>query len=121
MSNKPNKIEDGLYGQEEAAKYLQAQGMSLIEANFRIPSAEIDLIMKDDDYIVFVEVKYRRDTRYGLPREAIGYHKQKKIKKAALHYIARRRLSNQDFRFDVVELLETGSGLSINHIKDAFW
>ena len=112
-----NNIQAGLHGQDEALKFLTSKGMTLMEANFRAPNAEIDLIMKDGAYIVFTEVKYRSAGKFGLPREAVGLHKQKKIKKAALHYIARHRLQNQDFRFDVVELL----GSEISHIENAFW
>ena len=116
-----NKVEYGRYGQEAAMKFLQAKGMVLLEANFSIPSGEIDLIMRDGEYIVFIEVKYRRNLQYGLPREAIGYRKQQKIKKIALYYIVRHNLQNQDFRFDAMELLETSNGLDINHIENAFW
>ena len=112
-----NKVQTGLLGQNEALKFLLARGMTLKEANFRAPGAEIDLIMKDGLYIVFVEVKYRQKNKFGLPREAVDSRKQKKIKKAALHYIARHSLQNQDFRFDVVELL----GSEVNHIENAFW
>jgi len=116
-----NKIQAGHRGQDAAMKFLQFKGMTLLEANFRIPSGEIDLIMRDGEYIVFIEVKYRRNLEYGLPREAIGYRKQQRIKKTALYYIVRRNLQNQDFRFDAVELLDTSGGLTINHIENAFW
>lgn len=116
-----NKVEIGLAAQKTAMEFLCANGLKLIEANFRTPGAEIDLIMKDGSYVVFVEVKYRQNLKYGLPREAVNAHKQQKIKKAALYYIARHRIKEQDFRFDVVELLESPGGLEINHIENAFW
>jgi len=116
-----NKIQAGHRGQDAAMKFLLSKGMTLLEANFRIPSGEIDLIMRDGEYIVFIEVKYRQNLEYGLPREAIGYRKQQRIKKTALYYIVRRNLQNQDFRFDAVELLDTSGGLTINHIENAFW
>lgn len=115
-----NKVQLGLYGQEEAEKFMKAKGMSLIEANFRAAGGEIDLIMKDGTYVVFVEVKLRRGLQYGLPREAIDMRKQQRIKKAAMHFITRRRLHNNDFRFDAVEVFDTADGLSINHIENAF-
>ena len=117
----PNKIEIGMAAQKTAMEFLRAKGLKLIEANFRTPAAEIDLIMKAGDYIVFVEVKYRQNQKYGFPREAVNTRKQQKIKKAALHYIARRRIKDQDFRFDVVEVLESPGGPEINHIENAFW
>ncbi|MCL2420666.1 MAG: YraN family protein [Defluviitaleaceae bacterium] len=116
-----NKVQAGRYGQDAAVKFLQSKGLTLVEENYRLRSGEIDLIMRDGAYMVFIEVKYRRGLAHGLPREAIGYHKQQKIIKTAMHYIARYRLDNQDFRFDAVELLETADGLAINHIENAFW
>ena len=116
-----NNVQSGHYGQKAAEDFLREKGMTLKEANFKVSRGEIDLIMKDSEYIVFVEVKYRRGLEYGLPREAVNFHKQQQIKKVALHYIARKRLQNQDFRFDVVELLEMDGELQINHIENAFW
>jgi len=118
-----NKVKTGFYGQDVAAKYLQDKGLKLLEANYRVPRAEIDLIMQDGDYIVFVEVKYRRSTSHGLPREAIGTAKQKKILRAAEYYVTRSNNPDQDqaYRFDAVEVLETARGQQINHIENAFW
>ena len=116
-----NKVQTGRYGQDAALKYLQAKKMTLIEANFSVSSGEIDLIMKDEHYIVFIEVKYRRGLAYGFPREAVGFRKQQKIIKTAMHFIARQQLQNQDFRFDAMELIDTPDGLIINHIENAFW
>lgn len=120
-----NNIQAGMRAQKAAEEYLCKNGFSMIEANFRAPNAEIDLIMQDGDYIVFVEVKYRQSLEYGLPREAVGPHKQKQIKKAAMHFIVRNRLTSQDFRFDVVEVLggvgPDLNGMKVNHIENAFW
>jgi len=115
-----NKVETGFYGQDIAQKYLVGKGMDLLETNFRSRQGEIDLIMQDGEYTVFVEVKYRRSLKYGLPREAIGTSKQKKILQAAKYYIY-LKASEQDYRFDVVEVLETGNGIQVNHIENAFW
>ena len=109
----------GRYGQNEAAKFLQTIGMTVMAENFRTRRGEVDLIMADGEYVVFVEVKYRRSLRHGYPREAVGISKQKRIRDAALHFISRNQL-DQDFRFDVVELYEATDGLTINHIKNAF-
>ena len=95
-------------------------GYTLLEENFRAPGGEIDLIMQDEPYIVFVEVKLRRSLHYGLPREAINARKRQSIKTTALQYIASRRLHNTDFRFDVVEVLILADGVQVNHIANAF-
>lgn len=115
-----NNVETGFFGQEIAQNFLCGKGMLLLESNFRMPTAEIDLIMRDGSYIVFVEVKYRKSLKYGLPREAVGIHKQRRIIKAALYYIARHGLQDQCFRFDVLELLETTGCVEVNHIENAF-
>ena len=115
-----NNIKAGFFGQEKAEKFLYAKGMSLIKSNFRVSGGEIDLIMRDGDYIVFIEVKYRKSLKYGLPREAVGKRKQGVIKRIAMHFIARHGLHEQDFRFDVLEILDVPDGLTINHIENAF-
>jgi putative endonuclease len=118
---KRDNADKGRRGQEAAEAYLLGKGHTLIERNFRIRSAEIDLITREGGYVVFVEVKYRQSLRYGYPREAVGSLKQQRIKRCALAYINARRLSEQDFRFDVVEVLEMGGVMEINHIVNAFW
>jgi putative endonuclease len=115
-----NNVQTGFEGQREAERYLAGRGMELLAANFRVPSGEIDLVARDGEYIAFIEVKYRKNTQYGLPREAVDARKQRRIRRTALHYIARKQLDGQDFRFDVIELLETPKGLQINHIENAF-
>jgi len=115
-----NKVKIGEHGQAEAEKYLRAKGLILLEKNYRLRGAEIDLIMRDGEYIAFMEVKYRKSLNYGWPAESINKRKQNKIKFAALHYIAAKQLSNQDFRFDAVELIETSAGLFIKHTENAF-
>ena len=109
----------GKLGEDCAAKFLEAKGYSIIERNFRIRSAEIDIIAKADDVIVFVEVKARSNIRHGLPSEAVTLRKQKKIIEAASVFL-------QDFpdyacRFDVVEVYLTGEHVKeVNHIENAF-
>jgi len=115
-----NKVETGFYGQNIAQKHLIDNGMKLLEANFRTRQGESYLIMQDGEYIVFVEVKYRHSLKYGLPREAISLSKQKKILKTAKYYVS-RSTEAQDYRFDVVEIIETNEALQVNHIENAFW
>jgi len=115
-----NKIETGFYGQDIAQKYLLDKGMTFLEANFRSRQGEIDLVMRDGTYIVFVEVKYRRSLKYGLPREAISTNKQKKILQTARYYVS-RSTSEHDYRFDAVEIIETKEGTQVTHIENAFW
>ncbi len=109
----------GKFGEDVAANFLEDKGYSIVARNFRIRSAEIDIIAKADDVIVFVEVKARSNIRHGLPSEAVTLRKQKKIIEAASIFL-------QDFpdyacRFDVVEVYLTGGRLKeVNHIENAF-
>jgi putative endonuclease len=118
---KRDNAEKGRQGQGVAEGYLLNKGHTILARNFRTRSAEIDLITQDNGYVVFVEVKYRQSLRYGYPREAVGSLKQRRIKNCALAYINMRRLSDCDFRFDVVEVLEMNGQREIIHIENAFW
>ena len=115
-----NKYEKGMHGQQAAEKFLQSNGYQIRNRNYRIKSGEIDLIAQKENTIVFIEVKYRSGLSYGYPREAVGWAKQQKIVRTALHYISTRGLDNQDFRFDVIEVLEQSGHMMINHIENAF-
>ena len=120
MENPTNKHKAGMRGQHEAEQFLRDKGYIVSERNYRIRTGEIDLIAKAEGYIIFIEVKYRRGLSYGYPREAVGRAKQKSILRTALHYISTRGLTNQDFRFDVVEVLEKEGRIFVNHIENAF-
>jgi len=113
-----NKYEAGLYGQKTAEDYLISKGYVILERNFRTRTGEIDIIAREEPsgYIVFAEIKYRADTGYGFPREAVGITKQQKIIETAMHYIAINESDNCDFRFDVIEVL----GKELCHIENAF-
>lgn len=92
--------------------------MLILERNFRSRSGEIDIIAEDGDYLVFVEVKYRRNSDKGGPLAAVGMQKQKKICRVADYYRYIRRVSgNQKLRYDVVAILDD----SVYHIKNAFY
>jgi len=107
-------------GQYEAEKFLLNKGYKILEQNYRIKTGEIDLIAQDGEFIVFIEVKFRSSLSHGLPREAVGSTKQQKIIRTATHYISKRSLDSQDFRFDVVEVLLQNERVLINHIENAF-
>lgn len=111
----------GKFGEDCAAKFLEAEGYTIIARNFRIRSAEIDIIAQIDDVIVFVEVKARSDIRHGLPSEAVNFRKQKKIIRAAGVFLQSENFSDYACRFDVVEVYLRGECVEeINHIENAF-
>ena len=112
-----NNYQKGQAGEKIACEYLSLKGFQIIEQNYRTSFGEIDIIAKDKEYIVFVEVKFRKTLKNGFPREAVGKFKQQNIIKTALSFIEERNLQNVDFRFDVLEIL----GTNIEHIENAFW
>jgi putative endonuclease len=115
-----NKILGDL-GESTACKYLEDIGYSIIERNFSCRAGEIDIIAFEGDTIVFIEVKTRASEAFGMPSEAVSDTKQKKLVKAALYYMQKKKLFNYMSRFDVIEvIMDEESNCQINIIKDAF-
>ena len=112
MSSRSN----GIAGEDDARAFLTNAGSERIESNYRGRFGEIDIIARDGEYTVFIEVKRRTGTRFGLPREAVTASKQKKIILTATEYAAKRGLLDSPLRFDVVEVLPG----TVNVIKGAF-
>ena len=116
-----NKKILGNIGEDAAAKFLEGKGYEIVARNFRIRSAEIDIIAQLDDVIVFVEVKARSSIRHGLPSEAVNLRKQKKIIEAAGVFLQDENFCDCACRFDVVEIFLRGQIVEeINHIENAF-
>lgn len=112
-----NRRQIGKRYEELAAGYLTAQGLHIIEQNYRSPHGEIDLIAFDRGYLVFIEVKYRKDGQMGDPAEAVGYEKQRHIRSAARRYLYDHRYGEETpCRFDVVAIL----GQQIRWFQNAF-
>ncbi len=103
-----------------AAKYLKKAGYKILEKNYRSGGGEIDLIAKDKNTIVFVEVKARKSDRYGHPKEAVTYRKQRKISMTALSYLKETKQENKSARFDVVAMIIKNDKTVIEVIKNAF-
>jgi putative endonuclease len=111
----------GSKGDELAVQYLKKKGYKVIEKNYHCQGGEIDLIAREGDTLVFVEIKARSSLDFGLPQDAVDRFKQKKICRAATAYLAEHRLSEDiAARFDVVAVRLTPSGPDIELIKDAF-
>lgn len=111
----------GKFGEDCAAQFLEAAGYTIVERNFRIRSAEIDIIAQAGDVLVFAEVKARSNIRHGLPREAVTLRKQKKIIEAAGVFLQDEKFCDCACRFDVVEIFLNGERVEeINHIENAF-
>lgn len=117
-----NTKEIGKFGEDKACEYLEKQGISVLKRNFYARCGEIDIIAKDGDTIVFLEVKTRLSKEFGTPAEFVDFRKQEKIIQTALYYLGN---DDTDMRFDVVEVIYKLSGnimsvTEINHIKSAF-
>lgn len=112
-----NRRKEGAYYENLVAEYLKTQGYEILEKNYRCRIGEIDLIAKEGETLVFVEVKYRRDDKMGNPKEAVNRKKQKKISMAASYYLM-RECGRMDIpcRFDVAAVL----GEQIEVVKNAF-
>ena len=110
----------GAWGEDLALRYLIRRGYRLLARNYRKRRGEIDLIVRDDDTLVFVEVKLRRSTGFGGPLEAVTARKQATIRSLAEQYLAENQPDFETLRFDVIGILATRSGTHIDHIEDAF-
>jgi len=113
-------IQFGQEGESIAAKHLKKCGYKIILQNYRNKVGEIDIVARDGDTIVFVEVKTRRNNHFGGPKRAVTYQKQRKISMAALSYLKEFRMSDHKARFDVVAVLEDGKKPVVEIIKNAF-
>jgi putative endonuclease len=110
----------GSKGEDLAVRFLKKRGYSIIERNYTTPIGEIDIIAKDGDTIVFIEVKTRADDSFGHPFEAVNKKKRQKLKNLALLYLKKQRKEPQ-VRFDVLSVFYMSDGRKeIEHIKDAF-
>lgn len=109
----------GKWGEDLAVAFLQRQGYTIIERDWKSGRRDIDIIAKDEtDTIVFVEVKTRRNRLFGEPEEAIDYRKMQSLQQAINHYIKFCHL-NGNVRFDIISIVGTiGTEPEINHIKD---
>ena len=106
----------GRIGEKSAVKFLKKLKYKILETNYTNHVGEIDIIAKDNDTIVFVEVKTRSSDTFGMPSEAVNYEKQRKYFIIASYYLERFGYTENECRFDVIEVLNG----EINHLKSAF-
>ena len=112
-----NKRKLGTEKELLAADYLKEQGAEILATNFYFQGGELDLIVRDGEYICFIEVKYRKSSLFGFPEEAVTRSKQKKILQGAKLYLYRNRYpADTPCRFDVISIYQN----EITWIKDAF-
>lgn len=107
--------------EDRVCNYLEKRGMKLIETNYQSHRGEIDLIMKDGEFIVFVEVRYRKRRDYGEAVATISRNKQQRIIRTAICYLQKENLFDKaPCRFDVVAVQSVENKLNIEWIKSAF-
>lgn len=114
-----SRVTQGAAAEHLALRYLEACGLQLVTRNFRCRGGELDLIMRDGEQLVFVEVRSRRYSHFGTPAESVTRAKQQKLLRAAAFYLQRQEL-DLPCRFDVVAILPSADEPHIEWIRDAF-
>ena len=112
-----NKKVLGKIGEDLACMYLENINYTIVYRNFRCKQGEIDIIARDNNELVFIEVKTRTNKRYGKPVEAVTNVKQKHIKIATEYYLYKKHIKNEYIRLDVIEVYIDERHYKINHIK----
>ena len=117
----PLTARHGQMGEKAAKKHLQKCGLKYLTANFRSKRGEIDLIFRDDDCLVFTEVKTRSSEEWTRPAAAVDARKRKLLSQTALDYLRLLKNPPIKIRFDVVEvLLEGGVVAEVRHLPNTF-
>lgn len=116
----PDNISIGKKGEDEALKVLKRSGYRILERNYRCRYGEVDLIARDGDTIVFVEVKTRGSDRFGPPQQSVDLRKQRHIISVSNTYLAHYNLTDRPVRFDVVSIEVRDGRYFTEIIKDAF-
>ena len=109
------------WSEEVARRYLEGQGYEVLETNYTCRRGEVDLIAREGEVLVFVEVKQRKNTLYGTPADAISAAKIAKLRHTALHYLTETyERDDLPLRFDAVLLTGTDKNYRLEHLKAAF-
>jgi len=115
-----SRQEFGLLGERIAARWLVRQGWSVLDHRFRAGRRDIDLVMRREQEVAFVEVKARRGDAFGSPVEAVHHRKQQELSRAAKVWVDRFGMVEFAYRFDVVGILVEGDRVRVKYIPNAF-
>jgi len=119
--DRPEHLRRGELGESAAKRHLQKLGLKFLTANFRSARGEIDLIFRDDDCLVFVEVKARSSEDWTRPAAAVNARKRRLLSQTALDYLRRLKNPAVKIRFDIVEvLLADGDVREVRHLPNTF-
>ena len=117
----PLNLQHGELGERAAKAHLKKLGLKFLLANFTCARGEVDLIFRDDDCLVFVEVKARSSESWTRPAASVNKDKRRRLSKAALDYLRLMKKPPIKFRFDIVEvLLEDGAVRDVRHLPNTF-
>lgn len=120
-TDQPEHLRRGKLGERAAKAHLQAHGLKFLTANFRSTRGEIDLVFRDHDCLVFVEVKARSSEAWGRPAAAVNARKKRLLSQAAMDYLRLLKNPQVKIRFDIVEVLLTdGAVREIRHLPSTF-
>ncbi len=121
MPEQPNQREKGAIAEDAAVEFLKEKGFKIVKRNFHFGrDGEIDIIARDKDVLVFIEVKARASDVYGSPESSITPSKMKVIRRTAEGYLYINKISNVECRFDVIALDYTQRPPEIRHLINAF-
>jgi putative endonuclease len=120
-SQRPLHLRYGELGEREARKHLRRKGLKFLTANFRSGRGEIDLICRDQDCLVFVEVKTRSSEEWVRPAAAVDKERRQRLTRAALDYLRLLRNPQVKLRFDIVEVILTDGVITdVRHLPNTF-
>ncbi len=118
---KPEHLRRGELGERAAEKHLRSLGMKFLTRNFRSDRGEVDLIFRDEDCLVFVEVKTRSSEEWTRPAAAVNARKRRLLSQTALDYLRLLKNPQVKIRFDIVEvLLSNGQVREVRHLPNTF-
>lgn len=115
-----SKKETGSFGEKLAFGFLKRNSFTIRELNFSSKFGEIDVIAEKEKILYFIEVKTRKNERFGNPLEAVDEKKKKKIQKCALYYLLKKNLSDSECRFGIIAIQLIGEAINIEWIENAF-
>ncbi len=117
-------IEKGRIAEDAACEYIESNGITVIDRNYRFLGHEVDIVGYQGEEIVFFEVRSKKNSIFGFPEETVDKTKQKSIIQAAEAWLYEKRMEGARIRFDVIAVLTTyeqGNIPHIEHFRNAFW
>ena len=118
---RPVHLRYGILGERAAKKHLRRQGLKFLAANFRSERGEVDLVFRENDCLVFVEVKTRSSEEWVRPAAAVDKERRRRLSRAALDYLRLLKHPQVKLRFDIVEvLLDEGAVREVRHLPNTF-